>query len=76
MPAVGLQPDLIKALISKRSISWLSPDALSLAVPTGSGVLPFVPVFHCLFCSQVLIFLAYPTGISVNPIGARKCRLT
>ena len=23
-----------------------------------------------------ILFLAYPTGISVNPTGARKCRLT
>ena len=35
--------------------------------------LPLIRVFQE---SGVFLFLAYPTGISVNPTGARKCRLT
>ena len=49
-------------------------DCLSLQTEFVHSLFKMRPIY--LGFRDIISFLAYPTGISVNPTGARKCRRT
>ena len=52
---------------------------ISISIPSENLGYPYLVCkkrFNAIFTSADKSFLAYPTRISMNPTGARKCRLS